>query len=113
MVNVDNSKRLNVHTWSDHPEVNSFVYKLWDKEFAQVFPTHSRGRKSRAKPKYQFKVLILDLYVAWKQDPSLMLGVEMSPNAYNESSIYNALHISRIMLKLVSQPMSVSADTSR
>lgn len=101
MATDDNSRPLDVHRWSDHPEVNIFVYKLWDDEFARDFPK-KRGNQPKTNPKYQFKVLILDLYIAWKQDPSLKLGVGMSKRFYTASSRYNALHISSIMIKLVS-----------
>ena len=74
----DKSRPLDVHLWSDHPEVNAFVYKLWDEEFAQGFEPSGRGNRPKKKLKYQFKVLILDLFVAWKQDPSLRLGVGMA-----------------------------------
>jgi len=69
---LNNSRRLDVHRWSDHPEVNKFVYELFDAEIAPELPSLSgRGRKPRCDIKYQFKVLILDLYLLWCEDPDV------------------------------------------
>ncbi|PTX59412.1 hypothetical protein C8N31_1311, partial [Sulfitobacter mediterraneus] len=61
------SRPLDVHRWSDHPEVGKIVDKLW-REF---FPTQTgtrAGPKQKTTSKDQLKVLILDLYVAWLDD---------------------------------------------
>ena len=46
-------------------------------------------------PKLQLKVLLLDLYVAWLDDPTLSVGINFNNNAYAVNSRYNALRISR------------------
>ena len=40
------------------------------------------------------QVLLLDLYVAWREDPDLLIGVSMETGAYKANSRYNKLHIS-------------------
>ena len=99
---LNNSRRLDVHRWSDHPEVNKFVYELFDAEIAPELPSLSgRGRKPRCDIKYQFKVLILDLYLLWCEDPDACLGVSRTDSHYKEGSIYNALHISTLIVRCV------------
>lgn len=96
------SRPLDVHKWSNHKEINDFVKSLWTTEFASLLdPSSGKGNKPKQTPKNQFKVLILDLYVAWKTDPELCVGVGMSKSNYEVNSRYNALHISSIMIKVV------------
>jgi hypothetical protein len=54
------SRPLDVHTWSEHPEVNTFVDRIYEACF--------RGGKPNIKKKH-LKVVLLDLYLAWCQDP--------------------------------------------
>ena len=58
------SKPLDVHKWSDHPEINKLVDELW---VTFVGPALVSGSNNCGKsdPKKQLKVLLLDLYVAW------------------------------------------------
>ncbi|MFM9818055.1 UNVERIFIED_CONTAM: hypothetical protein K0B97_09000 [Spiribacter pallidus] len=65
------------------------------------------GRRPKTRAKDQFKVLILDLYVAWLEDPEQALGVALDDHAYVAGSRYNALHISSKMPQLVRE----SAET--
>ncbi|MFG6535700.1 hypothetical protein ACGYK5_17890, partial [Sulfitobacter sp. 1A16787] len=57
------------------------------------------------KPKTSFKkmlrVLILDLYVAWLDDPELSVGVSMSRNTWKANSRYNALHLSSKLIPII------------
>ena len=102
MRDVDNSRLLDVHRWSDHPEVNTFVYDLFESEVAPLllskFPS---GAKPKQPIKYQFKVLILDLYVLWCHDPEACLSVARADNAFKVESRYNAIHISKLIIKCV------------
>ena len=94
------SRPIDVHRWSDHPEVGKIVDKLW----GEFFPTQtgtSRGPKQKTTSKDQLKVLILDLYVAWLDDPTLCIGVSLSSNAWQTGSRYNALHISKKILPVI------------
>ena len=92
---LDYSRPLDVHKWSDYPEVNTFVDQIWDDFLATHFPDSTgRGKRPKGPKKQQFKVLLLDLYVAWKEDPDLLIGVSMETGAYKANSRYNKLHIS-------------------
>ena len=99
-INPWHSKPLDVHRWSGHPEINKLVNDLW---VDVVGPTLS-GRSNntgKSDPKKQLKVLLLDLYVAWLEDPSLCVGVSRNNNSYTVGSRYNALHISRKIVDIV------------
>jgi len=100
------SKPLDVHTWSDHPKINELVDELW---FQVVEPAlgGKSNNKGKSDSKRQLKVLLLDLYVAWLDDPTLCIGVNRNNNAYQVNSRYNALHISRKIVDVV----DVLADT--
>lgn len=87
------SKPLDVHTWSDHPEINSLVGDIWS-ELSEQLENRSNN-KGKSDPKRQLKVLLLDLYVAWLEDPSLCIGLSRNNNSYFVGTRYNALHISR------------------
>ena len=97
------SRPLDVHKWSDHDEVNEFVNELWDKfHLASGFPESvTRGKRPKASLKQQFKVLLLDLYVAWLEDPDLVIGVSFTKAAYKPNSRYNALHISYKIVDII------------
>ena len=98
---LDHSRPLDVHRWSDHPVVGEWLYGFWDEHLAARFPKQARGRPQATEDKYQFKVLLLDLYVAWREDPTMLIGVGKTNSAYSAGSRYNALHISARMIQLV------------
>jgi hypothetical protein len=94
------SKPLDVHRWSEHPEINKLVDDLW----ITVVEPALGGRSNNtglSGPKKQLKVLLLDLYVAWLEDPNLCVGINRNNNAYSVNSRYNALHISRKIVDIV------------
>ncbi len=97
------SRPIDVHRWSDHPEVKALVNTIWE----GYLPPEVTGKAVRPgpKPKTSFKkqlrVLILDLYVAWLEDPELSIGVSMSVNAWNTNSRYNALHLSKKLVPII------------
>ena len=86
------SRRLDVHTWSDHPEVNKFVDPIYDKSF--------KSRKKNIEKKH-LKVVLLDLYVAWVQDPKLKISFSRNHTDYDAGTIYNEQSISRLTIEVV------------
>lgn len=106
-INPNYSRPLDVHRWTDHPEAKILRDTLWNQYFADVFREGGRGRKPKSDPKKQFKVLLLDLYVAWLQDPNLAIGIGMTNSAYKENARYNALFISAIMIDVVNRAHEV------
>ncbi len=80
------SRPLDVHKWSEHKQVNKFVNFIYENYFKWQNPKLV---------KKHIKVVLLDLYVAWKENPLMKLGVHMNNNAYKAKSRYNELHISK------------------
>jgi hypothetical protein len=91
---LDYARALDVHTWSEHPQVNQFVDKIYE--------THFSGGNTRIRKKH-LKVLLLDLYLAWCDDPKLKLTVHRNVNDYKPGSRYNSLHISKLTPLVVDQ----------
>ena len=91
---LDHSRQLDVHTWSDHPEVNTFV--------DEIYEAHFEGRKANVKKKH-LKVVLLDLYVAWSHDPDLKIAFSRNVNDYKPKSRYNSLFISKLTIDVVDQ----------
>ena len=94
------SRPLDVHRWSDHAEVGVVVEAIADKYLPSA-KKGVRGPKQKTKDRDQLKVLILDLYVAWKEDPDLSIGGSLSSNAWQAGSRYNALHISKKIVPII------------
>ena len=87
---------LDVHRWSEHPEVHKIVKQIYNelpKETISEIESKSNN-KAKASGEVHLRVLILDLFVAWKTDPTLATGVGMGNGDYKVNSRYNALHIS-------------------
>ncbi len=95
------SRPLDVHRWSNHPEVKAISEYLWHSYFIKEFPESGRGNRELTPKKNQFKVLLYDLYVAWLEDPKLSIGIGMSKRSFNAKSRYNALHISFKIVEIV------------
>lgn len=83
---------FDVHTWSDHPESNTFVDRVFaDHVEGQWIP---KGQASTPKhAKHYLKVLLLHLYVTWKRDPSLSVGVSMKRSNYKKGRL-KEIHVS-------------------
>ena len=100
-INPHHSRPLDVHRWSDHPKAKKLRDAVWNQYFKDAFPEGGKGNRAKPEPKKQFKVLLLDLYVAWLEDHKLSIGVGMSNSAYKKNARYNALFISAIMIDVV------------
>ena len=95
--NPHNSRPFDVHTWSDHPEVNDLledVFNLLPDDF------ESKSNRKGTPTKRVLKVVLLDLFVLWKEDPAKWIGISLSHTAY-KSSRYNALHLSKKTIPVV------------
>jgi len=95
-IHVWHSKPLDVHVWSDHPEINRVVDQVYDglSDDGRLQISGKSNNAGKASGKVLLKVLLVDLYVAWKTDPILCIGVARGHEAYKVNSRYNALHIS-------------------
>ena len=102
-INPHHSRPLDVHRWSDHPKAKKLRDAVWNQYFKDAFPEGGKGNRAKSEPKKQFKVLLLDLYVAWLDDPELSIGLGMSNNPYKANTRYNALFISAKIIEVVNQ----------
>ena len=93
------SELLNVHTWSDHPEIKALCDDLY--EHAGLSSLESKAnRKAKRSVKESLRVLILDLYVKWLKDPSLSIGFSKDKSSYKVGSRYNGLYIPRKIVQV-------------
>ena len=107
ITNPWHSRPIDVHRWSEHPEAASLVDRLWAAHFQDFDQPHRSGPKPKTTFKQQFKAVMLDLFVAWKTDPELCIGVPMSSNGWDTSSRYNALRLSKKVIPLVHRAQRV------
>jgi hypothetical protein len=105
--NINNSRPFDVHVWSEYPEFNKLIEKLWPKYFPSDDSTVLPGPKPKATSKVHFKTLLLDLYVCWMTDPNMYLGVHMSNTGWKANSRYNALHLSDRMIGIIKELVAV------
>ena len=75
------SRPLDVHRWSEHHEVSGFV--------DYVYETYVKNVGNKNMQKKHLKVVLLDLYVAWLNDPDLNIGVHMTTGAYSDGTVFN------------------------
>jgi hypothetical protein len=102
IANPWHSRPIDVHRWSDHPEAIRLAEILWAEHFWDYADeTAKTGPKPKTSFKNQLKILILDLYVAWLEDPELCIGVPMAASTWDTNSRYNALHLSKKITDLV------------
>ena len=87
-----NSEPLDVHTWSDHPEIKALCDQLYSAAGLSVLEPKG-NRKPKRTVRESLRVLILDLYVKWLKDPSISIGFNKSKSSYKVGSRYNGLHI--------------------
>ncbi len=91
---LGHSELLDVHRWSDYPEVNEFINKIYASlDFSEV------GKEKTAK--HNLKVVLLDLYVRWIEDPDLVTAFSRTHSDYKAKSRYNALKISKKVIPVV------------
>lgn len=96
---VHNSRPFDVHRWSEHPEVESFVAPLWDRfngGQADASPVR-KGRPTKRIKRDNMKVLLLDLYVCWCEDPTRYIGISSNNNDWTKGR-YKAIHLSHTIL---------------
>ena len=101
------SRPIDVHRWSEHPEVGDVVARLWEAHFADFVAPGRPGPRPRTSFDGQLRALILDLYVAWLTDPTLSIGVPMSSNGWITNSRYNAIGLSKKMIPLINRAHEV------
>ena len=95
------SEPLDVHTWSDHPEIKALCDELYDATGISTLESKGKGnRKPKRTVKESLRVLILDLYVKWLKDPSLSIGFSKTKSSYKVGSRYNGLYIPEKIIEI-------------
>ena len=77
------SRPLDVHRWSEHREANGFVDYVYDTYL------NTQSNENQRIKKRHLKVVLLDLYVAWLNDPDLNIAVHMTTGAYSDGTVFN------------------------
>ena len=80
----------------DHKEVSDLVLSIFN-SFSDKQRETLRGRSNnqgRATGYSHLQLVLVDLFVAWKTNPYLSIGVSRGNNTYRVNSRYNALYIS-------------------
>ena len=63
------SRPLDVHRWSEHKEANGFVDYVYDTYL------NNQSNESKRITQTHLKVVLLDPYMAWLNDPDLNISV--------------------------------------
>jgi hypothetical protein len=98
---------LDVHKWSDHPEIKALSDRLYVQ--AGINELDQEGnRKPKRTAKDMLRILLLDLYVNWLNDPQLSIGISRDKTAFKvKNNRYNQLHISPVILDVQSRLLEV------
>ena len=98
----EHSTPLDVHTWSDHAELNLLVDRMWAAfGLGRQSKLTPKGNRKGTDPKRLLKVLLVHLYATYLDDPTLWTGVSRSKNSYIPNSRYNRLNISFKIVQII------------
>lgn len=96
MIDIENSRPLDVHRWSSHSEVCALSNSLLDELFPLGFSNHhTRGIREKA-----LRVMLLDLFCCWHEDQDMSLGISLAKTGYNRGKRYNKLGLTWSPIKL-------------
>lgn len=87
------SRPFDVHRWSDYPELRNCITELVSELEHLEGRERQRGERDHKKFREAIRAIVLDLYVAWKTDPKLLVGISLSNRNYTTESRYRALFI--------------------
>ena len=87
----NNFRPLDLHRWSDQPEVDLFIDEVLTAFSFKI----SNIRKEH------LKALLLSLYFYWRDDPAICTTVHMDSNYYRPKSRYNELGLSKLMIRII------------
>ncbi|MCL7407008.1 hypothetical protein MWN63_13570 [Paradonghicola geojensis] len=94
---------LDVHKWSDHPEIKALSERLYVETGIDKLDK-SGNRKPKRTAKDMLRILLLDLYVNWLNDPQLSIGISRDTASFKvKNNRYNLLHISPVILDVQSR----------
>jgi len=95
------SEPLDVHTWSDHPEIKALYNDLYNAAGLTSLQSKGKGnRKPKRTVKESLRVLILDLNVKWLKDSALSIGFGKGNEDHRAGNRYNGLFIPRKIVEV-------------
>jgi hypothetical protein len=80
------SRPLDVNVWADYPELTGVLDALASE--IDIGRKRRRTCEEAARLKEALRVLVLGLYVAWRADPDLQVGVNLNANWYRLRNRY-------------------------
>ncbi|PCK86182.1 hypothetical protein CPT32_13900 [Rhizobium sophoriradicis] len=87
------SRPFDVHRWSDYPELRNCLTELVRELEGLESRRRQRGEGGGKKFREAVRALVLDMYVAWKTDPNLLVGIPRGNRSYTTKSRYQALFL--------------------
>ena len=103
LLNLTNSRPLDVHKWSQHPRIRQITHTIYSE--IKDLP---KKPSDQVKLKKMLRVLLIDLFVAYKEDPTLYIAYSRRKADYTDKrddknniikSRYRALYIKYAPLK--------------
>jgi len=90
---AETSRPLDMHRWSDYPELRNCLTELIQEIEAQEGRQRKRAGKDAQRLRDSVRCLVLDLYVAWKTSPDLEVAIPLGNTYYTKRTRYRALFI--------------------
>jgi hypothetical protein len=87
-LNLNNSRPFDVHRWSEYPEAKALTKQILYELFSKFPNKETENKRERA-----LRVLLIDLWCSFREDPSQYIGIQLSSNAYQVGERYNKLHL--------------------
>lgn len=87
------SRPFDVHRWSDYPELTVCLSQLVCELESIEGRARQRGNDDSKRFRDAVRCLVLDLYVAWKTDPDLLVAIQLGNSHYTKTTRYRALFL--------------------
>lgn len=91
-VDWDHFRPLDVHKWSEQEGVDDAVAHILD-EASSDFERFLTNPRTRCSIRQHLKVIVLDLFIAWTDDPTLCLSYSRRKNSYGLGTRYKKIHL--------------------
>lgn len=87
-INTENSRALDLHRWSESPEIRLLTSTLLDELFPRFPNALTKTLREKA-----LRVILLDLYCCWQENPDKSLGIALNKKSYIKGYRYNKLRL--------------------
>ena len=103
MRDLNHSRPLDVHRWSDYPEVDEWVDKFWHQHLAEYFPgCRWRWQEAEANASEHVQGAVPRSLHPVARRPRRCASASLAPgHEYSANSRYNALHISYKLVEVI------------